>query len=244
VSADHRGARKFDAQVENFRTRPLDAGPYTFVAAGALTMKVGEGGRVVNVHALVATGVNTHGHREILGLDITSSEDGAGWLSCFRGLTARAWPESRCHLSDAHAGLVAAIGATLHGGSWHRCRTLYAANMMAVTPKASWGWVKAMLHSSYDQPDADADNAQFDRVVDTLSAKHPTVAGAPRGSPPRHPRVHRLPEGDLCGRSGRANPPSDSTGRSADAPTSWPSSPTAPPRSASSAPSWPKQHDE
>ena len=43
----------------------------------------GEGprdGRVVNVHALIATGVNTDGHREILGLDVASAEDGAGWL--------------------------------------------------------------------------------------------------------------------------------------------------------------------
>ncbi|MEJ7689621.1 MAG: transposase [Nocardioidaceae bacterium] len=56
-----------------FRTRPLDAGPYTFVAADALTMKVREGGRVVNAHVLVATGVNADGHREILGVDVCSA---------------------------------------------------------------------------------------------------------------------------------------------------------------------------
>ena len=169
-------ARELDAQVEDFRTRPLDAGPYTFVAADALTMKVREGGRVVNVHALVATGVNADGHREVLGLDITSSEDGAGWLSFFRGVTARGLSGVALVTSDAHAGLVAAIGATLPGASWQRCRTHYAANLMAVTPKASWGWVKALLHSSYDQPDADAVNAQFDRVVDALTEKLPPVA--------------------------------------------------------------------
>ena len=58
-----------------------DAGPYTFVAADALVLKVREGGRVVNVHALVATGVNADGHREILGVQVTTSEDGAGWLA-------------------------------------------------------------------------------------------------------------------------------------------------------------------
>ena len=51
-------AKDLDAQVEAFRTRPLDAGPYTFVAADALTMKVREAGRVINVACLVATGVN------------------------------------------------------------------------------------------------------------------------------------------------------------------------------------------
>ena len=64
-------------------------GPYTFVAADALVLKVREGGRVVNVHALVATGVNADGHREILGLQVTTAEDGAGWLAFFRDLIAR-----------------------------------------------------------------------------------------------------------------------------------------------------------
>jgi putative transposase len=70
-----------DAQVEAFRTRPLDQGPYTFVAADALVLKVRENGRVVNVHCLVATGVNGEGYREILGVQVTSGEDGAGRLA-------------------------------------------------------------------------------------------------------------------------------------------------------------------
>jgi hypothetical protein len=73
-------ARDLDEHVASFRTRPLDGGPYTFVAADALVLKVREGGRVVNVHALLATGVNADGHREILGLQVTSAEDGAGWV--------------------------------------------------------------------------------------------------------------------------------------------------------------------
>jgi hypothetical protein len=68
-------AAELDAVVADFRSRPLDQGPYTFVAADALVLKVREGGRVVNVHALVATGVNGDGHREILGLQVTSAED-------------------------------------------------------------------------------------------------------------------------------------------------------------------------
>jgi putative transposase len=82
-------ARDLDAQVAAFRTRPLDAGPYTFVAADALVLKVREAGRIVNVHALLATGVNAEGYREILGLHVTTGEDGAGWLAFFRDLTAR-----------------------------------------------------------------------------------------------------------------------------------------------------------
>jgi putative transposase len=169
-------ARDLDAQVEAFRTRPLDAGPYTFVAADALVLKVRESGRVVAVHALVATGVNGDGYREILGLQVTSAEDGAGWLSFFRDLTARGLSGVRLVTSDAHAGLVAAIGATLPGASWQRCRTHYAANLMSATPKVSWPWVRTLLHSVYDQPDAEAVHAQFDRVIDTLTEKLPKVA--------------------------------------------------------------------
>jgi transposase-like protein len=170
-------AKELDAHVEQFRTRRLDdAGPFTFVAADALVLKVREGGRVVGVHALVATGVNNDGHREILGLHVTTAEDGAGWLAFFRDLTARGLSGVKLVTSDAHAGLVAAIGATLGGASWQRCRTHYAANLMSVTPKSSWPWVKALLHSIYDQADADAVHAQFDRVVDALTEKLPRVA--------------------------------------------------------------------
>ncbi|WP_121259005.1 IS256 family transposase [Nocardioides ferulae] len=170
-------ARELDEHVEQFRTRRLeDAGPFTFVAADALVLKVREGGRVVPVHVLVATGVNADGHREILGVQVTSSEDGAGWLGFFRDLTARGLTGVKLVTSDAHAGLVAAIGATIPGAAWQRCRTHYAANLMSATPKSSWPWVKALLHSIYDQPDAEAVHAQFDRVVDALSEKLPKVA--------------------------------------------------------------------
>ena len=169
-------AKDLDEQVEQFRTRPLDAGPYTFVAADALVLKVREGGRVANVHALLATGVNKDGHREILGLQVTSAEDGAGWLGFFRDLTARGLAGVKLVTSDADAGLVAAIGATLPGATWQRCRTHYAANLMSATPKSSWLWVKTLLHSVYDQPDADAVHAQFDRVLNALEEKLPAVA--------------------------------------------------------------------
>jgi transposase-like protein len=170
-------AKELDAHVAEFRTRSLaEAGPFTFVAADALVLKVREGGRVVPVHALVATGVNLDGHREILGVQVTSSEDGAGWLGFFRDLTARGLTGVRLVTSDAHAGLTAAIAATLPGACWQRCRTHYAANLMSITPKNSWVWVKALLHSIYDQPDADAVHAQFDRILDALSEKLPAVA--------------------------------------------------------------------
>jgi putative transposase len=115
-------AADLDAQVADFRTRPLDAGPYTFAAADALVLKVREGGRVVNVHALLATGVNADGHREIPGLDVTTTEDGAGWLAFLRGLAARGLAGVQLVISGAHPGLIDAIASVLPGASWQRCR--------------------------------------------------------------------------------------------------------------------------
>jgi putative transposase len=169
-------AKDLDGQVADFRNRPLDAGPYTFVAADALTMKVREGGRVVKVAVMVATGINADGYREILGIHTATTESGAGWLTFFRDLVARGLSGAALVTSDAHTGLVEAIGATLPAAGWQRCRTHYAANLMSATPKSSWPWVKALLHSVYDQPDADSVNAQFDRITQTLREKLPTVA--------------------------------------------------------------------
>jgi transposase-like protein len=168
--------KDLDEQVEAFRTRPLDAGPYTFVAADALVLKVRENGRVVGVHTLIATGVNTEGYREILGVAVSSAEDGAGWLAFFRDLVARGLSGVALVTSDAHPGLVAAIGATVPGAAWQRCRTHYTANLMSVTPKSSWPWVRTLLHSIFDQPDAESVVAQYDRVLDALADKLPKVA--------------------------------------------------------------------
>ena len=82
-------AKSLDGAVEQFRSRPLDVGPHRFVQADAMTVRIREGGHTVLVHALIATGVSTDGHREILGLEVTSSEDGAAWLAFFHGLVAR-----------------------------------------------------------------------------------------------------------------------------------------------------------
>ena len=169
-------SKDLDSQVAAFRTRPLDAGPYTFVAADALTMKVREAGRVVNAVVLVATGVNADGHREVLGVQVTTSETGPAWLTFFQDLVARGLSGVKLVTSDAHAGLVAAIGATLPGATWQRCRTHYAANLMSTCPKASWPAVKAMLHSVYDQPTAKDVAAQFDKLLDAVTDKLPAVA--------------------------------------------------------------------
>jgi len=169
-------AAYLDAQVEAFRSRPLDSGPYTFVWCDALTIKVREGGRTVNVHALVAVGVNADGGREVLGLEVASQEDGAGWLGFLRSLTARGLAGVRLVISDAHRGLVDAIAAALPGAAWQRCRTHYLRNLLTRVPKSAQPWVATMVRTIFDQPDAAAVRDQYGRVVEAIEARFPDAA--------------------------------------------------------------------
>jgi transposase-like protein len=169
-------AAELDEMVAGFRSRPLDAGPYTFVWVDALTQKVREGGRTVNVHALIATGVNSDGHREILGLDVASSEDGAGWLAFLRGLAARGLSGVQLVTSDCHHGLRDAIASVLPGASWQRCRAHYARNLATKVAKSAQPWVSTLVRTIYEQPDAASVRAQHHQVVTALEAKFPVAA--------------------------------------------------------------------
>ena len=177
-------AKDLDEMVTDFRHRPLDAGPYTYVWADALTMKVREGGRIVNIACLLAVGVNAEGHREILGVDVATTEDGAGWLAFFRSLVARGLSGVQLVITDDHTGLVDAIAATLPGASWQRCRTHYLRNLLTKVPKASETMVATMVRTIFAQPDPESVWAQHRRVVDhlhqvglTAAADHLDTAG-------------------------------------------------------------------
>jgi putative transposase len=169
-------AKHLDEQVAAFRNRPLDTGPYAFVWVDALTQKVREGGRIINIHALIAVGVNADGHREILGLDVASAEDGAGWLAFLRGLLARGLSGVQLVISDAHPGLVAAVGSALPGASWQRCRAHYLRNLLTKVPKSAQPHVATQVRTIFEQADAQAVQAQFDRVVQALEGNYPAAA--------------------------------------------------------------------
>ena len=169
-------AAELDEMAEGFRSRPLDAGPYTFLWIDALTQKVREGGRTVNVHALIATGVNAGGKREILGIDVASSEDGAGWLAFLRGLVARGLSGVQFVTSDCHQGLRDAIASVLPGAAWQRCRTHYHRNLLTRVPKTAQPWVSTLVRTIFEQPDAASVRAQHAQVVTALEAKFPAAA--------------------------------------------------------------------
>jgi transposase-like protein len=162
--------------VEDFRTRPLDGGPYPYLTLDALVVKCREGGRTVNVCVVHAVGVNKDGFRESLGLDVVTSEDGAAWLAFMRGLVARGLRGVKLVSSDAHPGLVDAIAATLPGAAWQRCRTHFMRNLLTRVPKSAQSFVATMIRTIFAQPDAATVHEQHARIVAGLEERFPDAA--------------------------------------------------------------------
>jgi transposase-like protein len=162
-----------DAGVSAFRSRPLDSGPYPYVWLDAVAIKVRDDGRIVNVAVAVATGVNRDGRREILGVEVFTTEDGAGWLAFLRDLVARGLSGVKCVISDAHQGLRDAIEAVLVGASWQRCRTHFMRNLLCRVPRNAQSLVATLVRSIFAQPNSAEVHAQLDRVIEQLDPRFP-----------------------------------------------------------------------
>jgi putative transposase len=167
---------ELDAMVGGFLGRPLDGGPYRYVWLDALTQQVREDGRIAQVSVVVATAVNAAGKREVLGIDVGTSEDGAFWLSFLRSLAARGLSGVELVTSDAHRGLRQAIATVFAGASWQRCRTHFMANLLARVPKSAQPLVATTLRTIYQQPSAEEVHAQHARVVEQLEHRFPDAA--------------------------------------------------------------------
>ena len=160
---------ELDGVVDSFLDRPLDGGPYRYLWLDALTQKVREAGRIVNVSVVVATAVNAEGRREIVGMDVGTSEDGAFWRSVAdRGLSG-----VELVTSDAHRGLREAIATVFAEASWQRCRTHFMTNLLTRVPRRAQPWVATMVRTVYQQPSPEEVHAQVDRVIDQLGDRFP-----------------------------------------------------------------------
>jgi putative transposase len=167
---------ELDEEVARFRGRPLD-GPYPYLWVDATYVKSRQDGRVVSVAVVIAVGVNgTTGEREVLGLDVGPSEDGAFWTSFLRSLVSRGLSGVRLMTSDAHRELKKAIEKVVHGASWQRCRVHFMRNALSLVPKAAQQMVGATIRTVFAQPDARSAREQWRRVSDGFRPRFPRLA--------------------------------------------------------------------
>ena len=166
-----------DAEVEAFRTRPLTDIGFAYLWLDATYLKVREGGRVVSMAALVATGVAMTGERRVLGLELSPGHDeGSAWPRFIRGLVERGLHGVRLVISDDHPGLVKAVREQLLGSAWQRCRVHFTRNAQDLVPRAARSMVASAIRSVFEQPDEASAHEHCDRVIDGLRPRFPAVA--------------------------------------------------------------------
>lgn len=172
--------KDLDAEVAAFRDRSLKDTTYPYVFLDATYCKARVNHRVVSQAIVVAVGVSADGRREVLGMDVGDSEDGAFWTAFLRGLKARGLGGVQLVISDAHAGLKAAIATVFIGAAWQRCRVHFMRNVLAVVPKGNAEMVAAAIRTIFAQPDAASVVEQFDDIATKLERMLPKVAAMMR----------------------------------------------------------------
>jgi transposase-like protein len=168
--------RELDGVVAAFRERRLDHVGFPYLFLDATYVKAHEGASVVSKAVVIATGVTGHGEREVLGLAVGDSEDGAFWTAFLRSLRSRGLAGVRLVISDAHEGLKGAIAAILLGSAWQRCRVHFLRNVLARIPKGSAEMVLAAIRTIFAQPDAASAREQLDEIVEKLTPRFPVAA--------------------------------------------------------------------
>ncbi len=206
---------ELDRDLTAFRDRPLDHAEFVYVFCDATYVKGRVRGRVVSRAVVIATGVTANGDREVLGIDVGDSEDGAFWTAFLKGLRARGLSGVQLVISDHHLGLKTAIGAVFIGASWQRCRVHFMRNVLAKVPRRRRRWSPPRSAPMFAQPDPG-----HVRVPTRRGRPHARrqVPRRRRHAPRRRrgpPRVHRVPRRalaqDLVDQPARAHQRRDQT---------------------------------
>ena len=165
-----------DTEIEAFRTRSLAHTEFPYVFCDATFCKVRVGAHVVSQALVVATGVSIDGTREVLGTAVGDSESYEFWREFFTSLKARGLSGVHLVISDAHAGLKAAVAQQFANSSWQRCRVHFMRNLHTAVSAKHAPAVTAAVKTIFAHTDPGEVAAQWDRVADTLAGSFPKVA--------------------------------------------------------------------
>jgi len=163
--------KRLDPIVQAWNERNLRDTRYPFVLVDAIVLKIREDGRVRSRAAMIATGVNEAGYREILGVMLGDSESEASWTEFFSWLKGRDLRGVDIVVSDSHGGLVKALRTQFQGATWQRCQTHFMRNFLDATPKSLHDELYGKVRAILDAPDVDTARLLMDQVVSDYSEK-------------------------------------------------------------------------
>ncbi|MFR2805090.1 MAG: IS256 family transposase [Faecalispora jeddahensis] len=166
-------AREMDEQVEEFRSRSLADCRYPVLWVDALYEKVRYDGRVVSMAVLLVCGVNEAGAREVLAIEPMLEESRESYAQLFAKLKERGLQPPSLVISDAHAGLVAAIRESFPGASWQRCKVHFMRNILAHIPHRDKQAFAAELKQIWLAPDAEAARKRAATLAEAYEKRFP-----------------------------------------------------------------------
>ena len=165
---------EIDGKVKAFLERPIE-GDWPYLWIDATYLKVRRGGRIVSVAIIIAVGVNSDGRREVLGMEIGTSEAEPIWTEFLRKLTRRGLRGVKLVVSDAHEGIKAAVTKVLCA-TWQRCRVHFMRNVLAHAGKSGRRVVSAFIATAFAQETPEAASTQWRTVADQIRPKVPKLA--------------------------------------------------------------------
>jgi putative transposase len=165
---------EIDGKVKAFLERPIE-GDWPYLWIDATYVKSRRGGRIVSVAVIIAVAVNSDGRREVLGMEIGTSEAEPIWTEFLRKLTRRGLRGVKLVISDAHEGIKAAVSKVLCA-TWQRCRVHFMRNVLAHAGKSGRRVVSAFIATAFAQDTAEAANAQWRAVADQIRPTVPKLA--------------------------------------------------------------------
>jgi len=175
ISQVSRLCEEIDDKVKAFLSRPIE-GDWPYLWIDATYLKVRRGGRIVSVAVIIAIGVNTDGRREVLGMEIGTSEAEPIWTEFLRKLTRRGLRGVKLAVSDAHEGIKAVVSKVL-SATWQRCRVHFMRNALAHAGKSGRRVVSAFIATAFAQDTPEAASQQWRNVADQIRPKVPKLAG-------------------------------------------------------------------
>ena len=141
--------KDLETAVKEFQTRPLE-GDYPFLTVDATYFKVRENSRIISKAFMIAYGTNAEGHREILGFGVYANESSATWTDFLLSLKKRGLTGLLMIMSDAHEGILNAIGKVFPTVPWQRCQFHFSRNITDKAPKKYQTGLRAELQELFN----------------------------------------------------------------------------------------------